>query len=1017
MGFNEFMTKLFGNKSQRDLKEITPYVDKIKAVYPSIQKLSNDELRAKTDEIKQRIQDYVADERAKVEELRKGIDNKELEEREAIWAEVDKIEKNITEKMEVVLEEVLPEVFSIMKDTARRFSENETIEVTANDFDRNLATKYDFVEINGDKAIYHNHWVAGGNEITWDMVHYDVQLFGGVVLHKGKIAEMATGEGKTLVATLPVFLNALTRNGVHVVTVNDYLSKRDSEWMGPLYMFHGLSVDCIDKHQPNSDARRAAYNADITFGTNNEFGFDYLRDNMAISPNDLVQRKHNYAIVDEVDSVLIDDARTPLIISGPIPRGEEQLFEQFRPNVEVVVNAQKDLCSKMLIEAKKKMASSDQKEVEEGSIQLYRSFKGYPRNKALIKFLSEQGVKAQMLKTEEYFMSENMRHMHEATDELYFVIDEKNNSIELTDKGIDLLTGKTDDPTFFVLPDITSQLSELEHIQNEEEKQAKKDELLANYSVKSERVHTINQLLKAYTLFEKDDEYVVMDNKVMIVDEQTGRIMDGRRYSDGLHQAIEAKERVKVEAATQTFATITLQNYFRMYHKLSGMTGTAETEAGEFWDIYKLDVVVIPTNRPIARNDMNDRIYKTKREKYNAVIEEIVRLTEAGRPVLVGTTSVEISELLSRMLTMRKIKHNVLNAKLHQKEAEIVATAGQSSTVTIATNMAGRGTDIKLSQEVKAAGGLAIIGTERHESRRVDRQLRGRAGRQGDPGSSVFFVSLEDDLMRLFASEKIAGLMLTSSTGAKIPLSQVAEVKLSVGESTITREMNRRHLTVKLNLRGRDLASFLKEAQNVIDAKVDYDKSKYTVKWGGAFENQNRAYTRLSVILPLTLMCMFILLYATFGKFRQAGLVLSIVPLALFGGMLALNVRGMTLNVSSAVGFIAMFGLSIQNGIIMVSQINNLRKGGMELRKSVIEGARQRFRPILMTSVTTVLGLFPASLATGIGSDVQRPLATVIVYGLMFTALISMFVLPVFYYLIENNVLNKKKNDEKEYTL
>ena len=632
MGFNEFMTKLFGNKSQRDLKEITPYVDKVKAVYPSIQKLSNDELRAKTDEIKQRIQDYVADERAKVEELRKGIDNKELEEREAIWAEVDKIEKNITEKMEVVLEEVLPEVFSIMKDTARRFSENETIEVTANDFDRNLATKYDFVEINGDKAIYHNHWVAGGNEITWDMVHYDVQLFGGVVLHKGKIAEMATGEGKTLVATLPVFLNALTRNGVHVVTVNDYLSKRDSEWMGPLYMFHGLSVDCIDKHQPNSDARRAAYNADITFGTNNEFGFDYLRDNMAISPNDLVQRKHNYAIVDEVDSVLIDDARTPLIISGPIPRGEEQLFEQFRPNVEVVVNAQKDLCSKMLIEAKKKMASSDQKEVEEGSIQLYRSFKGYPRNKALIKFLSEQGVKAQMLKTEEYFMSENMRHMHEATDELYFVIDEKNNSIELTDKGIDLLTGKTDDPTFFVLPDITSQLSELEHIQNEEEKQAKKDELLANYSVKSERVHTINQLLKAYTLFEKDDEYVVMDNKVMIVDEQTGRIMDGRRYSDGLHQAIEAKERVKVEAATQTFATITLQNYFRMYHKLSGMTGTAETEAGEFWDIYKLDVVVIPTNRPIARNDMNDRIYKTKREKYNAVIEEIVRLTEAGVP-------------------------------------------------------------------------------------------------------------------------------------------------------------------------------------------------------------------------------------------------------------------------------------------------------------------------------------------------------------------------------------------------
>ncbi len=759
MGFNEFIMKLFGNKSQRDLKEITPYVDKIKAVYPSVKQLSNDELRAKTEEIKQRIRDYVADKRTEVEKLRKGIEEKELEERESIWSEVDKIEKEITDKLEIVLEEVLPEVFAIMKDTARRFTENEIVEVTANQFDRDLAARFDFVTIENDKALYKNHWMAGGNEVTWDMIHYDVQLFGGVVLHKGKIAEMATGEGKTLVATLPVFLNALTGNGVHVVTVNDYLSKRDSEWMGPLYMFHGLSVDCIDKHQPNSDARRKAYNADITFGTNNEFGFDYLRDNMAISPNDLVQRKHNYAIVDEVDSVLIDDARTPLIISGPIPRGEEQLFEQFRPNVEIVVNAQKELCSKLLIEAKKKMASSDPKEVEEGSIQLFRSFKGYPRNKALIKFLSEQGIKAQMLKTEEYFMSENMRHMHEATDALYFVIDEKNNSIELTDKGIDLLTGKSDDPTFFVLPDITSQLSELEHVVDEEARQSQKDELLANYSVKSERVHTINQLLKAYTLFEKDDEYVVMDNKVMIVDEQTGRIMEGRRYSDGLHQAIEAKERVKVEAATQTFATITLQNYFRMYHKLAGMTGTAETEAGEFWDIYKLDVVVIPTNRPIARNDMNDRIYKTKREKYNAVIEEIVSLTEAGRPVLVGTTSVEISELLSRMLTMRKIKHNVLNAKLHQKEAEIVALAGQSSTVTIATNMAGRGTDIKLSQEVKAAGGLAIIGTERHESRRVDRQLRGRAGRQGDPGSSVFFVSLEDDLMRLFASEKIAGLM------------------------------------------------------------------------------------------------------------------------------------------------------------------------------------------------------------------------------------------------------------------
>ena len=741
------------------MKEIKPWVEKIKAAYPEIEKLDNDALRAKTEELKKYIHESATAECAKVEELKASIESLELEDREEVFAQIDKIEKEILEKYEKALEEVLPVAFSIVKATAKRFTENEEIVVTATEFDRHLAATKDFVRIEGDKAIYQNHWNAGGNDTVWNMIHYDVQLFGGVVLHKGKIAEMATGEGKTLVATLPVFLNALTGNGVHVVTVNDYLAKRDSEWMGPLYMFHGLSVDCIDRHQPNSDARRQAYLADITFGTNNEFGFDYLRDNMAISPKDLVQRQHNYAIVDEVDSVLIDDARTPLIISGPIPRGEEQLFEQFRPNVEVVVNAQKDLCSKMLIEAKKKMASSDQKEVEEGSIQLYRSFKGYPRNKALIKFLSEQGVKAQMLKTEEYFMSENMRHMHEATDELYFVIDEKNNSIELTDKGIDLLTGKTDDPTFFVLPDITSQLSELEHIQNEEEKQAKKDELLANYSVKSERVHTINQLLKAYTLFEKDDEYVVIDGQVKIVDEQTGRIMEGRRYSDGLHQAIEAKEGVKVEAATQTFATITLQNYFRMYHKLSGMTGTAETEAGELWDIYKLDVVVIPTNRPIARKDMNDRVYKTKREKYKAVIEEIEKLVQAGRPVLVGTTSVEISEMLSKMLTMRKIEHSVLNAKLHQKEAEIVAKAGFSCAVTIATNMAGRGTDIKLSPEVKAAGGLAIIGTERHESRRVDRQLRGRAGRQGDPGSSVFFVSLEDDLMRLFSSDRIASVM------------------------------------------------------------------------------------------------------------------------------------------------------------------------------------------------------------------------------------------------------------------
>ncbi len=760
MAFNDILTKLFGNKSQRDLKEIDPYVRKIQAAYPAIEKLTNDELRAKTDGIKQHIQDVVAEDKQKIEQLKAKIEQIELEEREVVWTEIDKIEKEILEKYENVLEEVLPEVFAIVKDTARRLAQNEEVIVTANDFDRELATKHDFVRIEGDKAIYLNHWEAGGNEVTWEMIHYDVQLFGGTVLHKGKIAEMATGEGKTLVATLPVFLNALTRNGVHVVTVNDYLSKRDSEWMGPLYMFHGLSVDCIDKHQPNSDARRKAYEADITFGTNNEFGFDYLRDNMAISPNDLVQRKHNYAIVDEVDSVLIDDARTPLIISGPVPKGEDQLFEEFRSKIEHVVSVQKNLCTKLLTEAKQLISSADQKENEEGVKILYRSFKGMPKSKPLIKFLSEPGVKASMLKVEDFYMQQQGKDMHIITDPLYFVIDEKNNSIELTDKGIDLLTGNSDDPQFFVLPDIGLQMADIENMTaTDEEKQAKKDELMQNYAVKSERVHTINQLLKAYCLFERDDEYVVIDNKVKIVDEQTGRIMEGRRYSDGLHQAIEAKERVKVEAATQTFATITLQNYFRMYHKLAGMTGTAETEAGEFWDIYKLDVVVIPTNKSIVRDDQNDRIYKTTREKYFAVIEEIVKLVEQGRPVLVGTTSVEISELLSRMLSMRKIKHNVLNAKLHQKEADIVAQAGQSGTVTIATNMAGRGTDIKLSPEVRAAGGLAIIGTERHDSRRVDRQLRGRAGRQGDPGSSVFFVSLEDSLMRLFASERIAGMM------------------------------------------------------------------------------------------------------------------------------------------------------------------------------------------------------------------------------------------------------------------
>ncbi|WP_283127100.1 preprotein translocase subunit SecA [Bacteroides clarus] len=761
MGFNEFLSSIFGNKATRDMKEIKPWVDKVKAAYPEVAALDNDALRAKTEELKAYIRNSATEQRAKVEELKASVESIELEEREEVFAQIDKIEKEILDIYEKALDEVLPVAFSIVKETAKRFSENEEIVVTATEFDRHLAATKDFVRIEGDKAVYQNHWVAGGNDTLWNMVHYDVQLFGGVVLHKGKIAEMATGEGKTLVATLPVFLNALTGNGVHVVTVNDYLAKRDSEWMGPLYMFHGLSVDCIDRHQPNSDARRQAYLADITFGTNNEFGFDYLRDNMAISPKDLVQRQHNYAIVDEVDSVLIDDARTPLIISGPVPKGDDQLFEQLRPQVERLVEAQKKLATQYLADAKRLIASNDKKEQEEGFLALYRSHKCLPKNKALIKFLSEQGIKAGMLKTEEIYMEQNNKRMHEVTDPLYFVIDEKLNSVDLTDKGVDLISGNSEDPTFFVLPDITAQLSELENEKSltDEERLAKKDALMTNFAIKSERVHTINQLLKAYTMFEKDDEYVVIDGQVKIVDEQTGRIMEGRRYSDGLHQAIEAKEGVKVEAATQTFATITLQNYFRMYHKLSGMTGTAETEAGELWDIYKLDVVVIPTNRPIARNDMNDRVYKTKREKYKAVIEEIEKMVEAGRPVLVGTTSVEISEMLSKMLTMRKIEHSVLNAKLHQKEADIVAKAGLSCAVTIATNMAGRGTDIKLSPEVKAAGGLAIIGTERHESRRVDRQLRGRAGRQGDPGSSVFFVSLEDDLMRLFSSDRIAGVM------------------------------------------------------------------------------------------------------------------------------------------------------------------------------------------------------------------------------------------------------------------
>ena len=765
MDINKFLSRIFGNKSTRDMKLIQPWVNKVKEASESIEKLSNDGLRGKTKELQQTIQASADDIKEKIAALNAKIEDTPIEDREVIFNQIDKLEKEVLERYEEALNAALPDAFAIVKETARRFAQNEEITVTATDFDRELAATKDFVRIEGDKAIYQNHWIAGGNDTKWDMVHYDVQLFGGVVLHQGKIAEMATGEGKTLVATLPVFLNALTGNGVHVVTVNDYLAKRDSEWMGPLYMFHGLSVDCIDKHQPNSEARRRAYQADITFGTNNEFGFDYLRDNMAMKPSDLVQRKHNYAIVDEVDSVLIDDARTPLIISGPVPKGDDQLFEQYQPLVERLVEVQRKLATQYLAEAKQLINSGDKDSQEKGFLQLFRSHKALPKNNPLIKFLSETGVKAGMLKTEEIYMENNNRRMPEAVEPLYFVVDEKLHSVDLTDKGNKWLADQVKDDQLFVLPDITTELSMLERNGSitDEERLAKKDELLADYAVKSERVHTILQLLKAYTMFRINEEYVVMDGQVKIVDEQTGRIMEGRRWSDGLHQAVEAKEHVKVEAATQTFATITLQNYFRMYHKLAGMTGTAITEAGEFWNIYKLDVVEIPTNRPVLRNDMNDRVYKTKREKYAAVIAEIEKMRQAGRPVLVGTTSVDVSELLSRMLDLRKIPHQVLNAKLHQKEADIVALAGQSTNglgaVTIATNMAGRGTDIKLSAEVKAAGGLAIIGTERHESRRVDRQLRGRAGRQGDPGSSVFFVSLEDNLMRLFASERIARVM------------------------------------------------------------------------------------------------------------------------------------------------------------------------------------------------------------------------------------------------------------------
>ncbi len=849
MNFNKFLKSIFGDKASRDMKTIRPYVEKVKEAYPAIKELDNDALRAKTQEIRQYVRAAAQQEREQIAKLKETIEDTPLDQREDIFNRIDKLEKEALDKYEEALNEVMPVAFSIVKETARRFAENEETVVTATDFDRELAAdpSKDFVTIDGDKAIYHNHWTAGGNDLKWEMVHYDVQIFGGTVLHQGKIAEMATGEGKTLVATLPVFLNALTGNGVHVVTVNDYLAKRDSEWMGPLYEFNGLSVDCIDKHQPNSEARRKAYQADITFGTNNEFGFDYLRDNMAVSPADLVQRQHNYAIVDEVDSVLIDDARTPLIISGPTPKGDDQMYEEYQPLVQRLYEVQRKQATELLSEARRKIAegvaATDNKQksqlMEEGFLALYRSYKALPKNKALIKYLSEDGIKSGMLKTEEYYMANNNREMPKAIEPLYFVTEEKMNSCDLTDKGAAWLANVVEDDKLFVLPDIASELSLLEKEKeegkmDEEAYVERKDGLMAHYGVQSERVHTLQQLLKAYTMFNKDDEYVVIDGEVKIVDEQTGRIMDGRRWSDGLHQAVEAKEHVKVEAATQTFATITLQNYFRMYHKLSGMTGTASTEAGEFWDIYKLDVVEIPTNRPVVRKDLEDRVYKTAREKYAAVIEEVEEMRVSGRPCLVGTTSVEISELLSKMLNMRHITHQVLNAKLHQREANIVAEAGKSmmgtvyvctdkkaytdkpaairheqqlikdaeegkkgadsslagkdaqglivseerqlGAVTIATNMAGRGTDIKLSADVKAAGGLAIIGTERHESRRVDRQLRGRAGRQGDPGSSVFYVSLEDKLMRLFGSERIAKVMdrLGFQEGERIESSMIS---------------------------------------------------------------------------------------------------------------------------------------------------------------------------------------------------------------------------------------------------
>jgi preprotein translocase subunit SecA len=756
---NSLVRKFFGTKADKDIQEAQPYVEQVKVFFENFRSLTNDQLRGKTVELKQRISDALKVENDEIAQLKEKAeaDDTSVEAKEALYERIDTLEKTVSEKIEVVLKELLPEAYAVVKETARRFTENDALEVTATDKDRELAVLWDHISIVGDRAMYQTKWIAGGTEVNWDMVHYDVQLIGGYFLHKGTIAEMATGEGKTLVATLPVYLNALPGRGVHVVTVNDYLAKRDSEWMGPLYQFHGMDVDCIDKHRPNSEERRRAYRADITFGTNNEFGFDYLRDNMAHSPDDLVQRKHNFAIVDEVDSVFIDDARTPLIISGPVPQGDQHEFHELKPKVEQLLRVQRDYITHTLAEAKKLIAEKNEKD---GGMALLRCYRGLPKNKPLIKYLSEPGVKQILQKTENYYMQDQNKEMHKVDAELFFVIDEKHNTIELTEKGLELITRNMEDDQFFVLTDVGSEMALIENSNMTPEERAKrKDVVMRDFAIKSQRVHSMNQLFKAYTLFEKDVEYVVMDNKVKIVDEQTGRVMDGRRYSDGLHQAIEAKENLKVEASTQTWATVTLQNYFRLYKKLAGMTGTAETEAKELWDIYKLDVVVIPTNRPITREDREDLVYKTTREKYNAVIEEIVNLTQKGRPVLVGTTSVEISELLSRMLKLRKIEHNVLNAKLHAREADIVAEAGRPGAVTIATNMAGRGTDIKLREGVKEAGGLAIIGTERHESRRVDRQLRGRAGRQGDPGSSQFYVSLEDNLMRLFGSDRIAKLM------------------------------------------------------------------------------------------------------------------------------------------------------------------------------------------------------------------------------------------------------------------